>query len=205
MFRSDRDLHSTPGNLVSLSYKHRLYVGESNCGPRFRQTRRSVGARLKGLDRRKLSVPTPYSHHCTTSSVLRHPSASCTTFTVGSPPPYDETPDLSSRLPALCTNSAPLTRSNVMSHDTTRQIDVSTPKAGILRGFRDKFAWRFLGVKYTESTAGQGRFQPPRPLDVPSNTVRTALAYGPFCAQVGLVYLLFLPLSRNACIAPRRR
>ncbi|KAG8214343.1 hypothetical protein J3R82DRAFT_9310 [Butyriboletus roseoflavus] len=61
---------------------------------------------------------------------------------MGRSSPYDHTTDLSLCLPALCTNSAPLTRSNVTSYDINRQIDVSTPKAGILRGFRDKFAWR---------------------------------------------------------------
>ena len=136
--------------------------------------------------------------------MLKLSSAGCAAFTVGSPSPYDETLDLSSPLPALCTNSAPLTRSNVTSYDTTRQIDVLTPKAGILRGFRDKFTWRFLSIKYTESTAGQGRFQLPKPLNVPSNAVRTALTYGPFCAQVRLVHRVFRP-SRNVFIAPRRR
>ena len=87
------------------------------------------------------------------------------------------------------------------SYDTTGRIDVLTPKAGILRGFRDKFTRRFLGIKYTESTAGWGRFQPPKLLNVPSNAVRTALTYGPFCAQVRLVHWVFRP-SQNVFIAP---
>ena len=101
--------------------------------------------------------------------------------------------DPSSRLPALCTNSAPLTRSNVTSYDTTRQINVSTPRAGILSGFRDKFTWRFLGIKYATSTAGQARFQPSTPFEASSDTVRSALAYGPFCAQVRHVHSAFHP------------
>ncbi|KAG6370572.1 hypothetical protein JVT61DRAFT_11368 [Boletus reticuloceps] len=44
---------------------------------------------------------------------------------------YSDLTNLASCLPAICTNSAPLTRSDVISYDTTRQIDVSTPKAGI--------------------------------------------------------------------------
>ncbi|KAH0826194.1 alpha beta-hydrolase [Lanmaoa asiatica] len=109
----------------------------------------------------------------------------CSVFSLGSPPYGGEsTPGPSSSLPALCTNSAPLTRSNVTSYETTRQIDVSTPTAGILRGFRDKFTWRFVGIKYAESPSGVNRFQPPIPLQVSSDTVRTALEYGPFCAQV---------------------
>lgn len=131
------------------------------------------------------------------ASVLKHSSAGCAIFTLGGLFPYNNTADPSSRFPALCTNSAPLTRSNVTSYDTTRQIDVSTPKAGILRGFRDKFTWRFLGVKYAASTASQGRFQPPTPLDVSSNALRTALAYGPFCAQVRFVDHAFRPVSKQ--------
>ncbi|KAH7925556.1 alpha beta-hydrolase [Leucogyrophana mollusca] len=95
----------------------------------------------------------------------------------------DATVDLSNRLPALCTNSAPLSRSNVTSYDTTRQIEVSTSAAGILQGFRDKFSFRFLGIKYAETTAGEARFQPPTALQVSSDSVRSALAYGPQCAQ----------------------
>ncbi|KIJ64611.1 hypothetical protein HYDPIDRAFT_132661 [Hydnomerulius pinastri MD-312] len=120
------------------------------------------------------------------SSVWIAGSPGCSVFTLGASSPYDEVlqpADLSSRLPALCTNSAPLTRSNVTAYDTTRQISVSTPKAGILRGFRDKFTWRFLGIKYGESTAGEARFQPPTAVEVTADTVRSALAYGPLCAQ----------------------
>ncbi|EIW81227.1 alpha beta-hydrolase [Coniophora puteana RWD-64-598 SS2] len=86
-------------------------------------------------------------------------------------------------LPALCTNSAPLTRSNVTSYDTTRQIEVSTNTAGILRGFRDKFVWRFLGIKYAEDPSGDARFLPPTPLNVSANTTRDATQYLERCAQ----------------------
>ncbi|EGO19154.1 hypothetical protein SERLADRAFT_443197 [Serpula lacrymans var. lacrymans S7.9] len=90
--------------------------------------------------------------------------------------------DLSDRLPVLCTNSAPLTRSNVTA-DTSRQIEIATNSAGILEGYRDKFSWRFLGIKYAEPTTGEARFQPPTALSVSSDSVRSALAYGPLCAQ----------------------
>ncbi|KZT11252.1 alpha beta-hydrolase [Laetiporus sulphureus 93-53] len=86
-------------------------------------------------------------------------------------------------LPVLCTNSAPFTRSNVTSYDTSRQIQLSTPSAGILTGFRDKFSFRFLGIKYAESTAGQDRFQPPTAVQIESGTERSALVYGAKCAQ----------------------
>ncbi|KAH7913937.1 alpha beta-hydrolase [Hygrophoropsis aurantiaca] len=111
-------------------------------------------------------------------------SESCSAFSIDATTfDSDASTDLSSRFPALCTNSAPLTRSNVTAYDTTRQIQISTSAAGILQGFRDKFSFRFLGIKYAESTAGEARFQPPVPLQVSKDTVRSALAYGPRCAQ----------------------
>lgn len=91
--------------------------------------------------------------------------------------------DLSTSLPVLCTNSAPLTRSNITA-DTSRQIQLSTPSAGVLTGYRDKFSWRFLGIKYAEPPTGEARFLPPTPVQVSSDTVRSALEYGPACAQV---------------------
>lgn len=90
--------------------------------------------------------------------------------------------DLSTSLPVLCTNSAPLTRSNITA-DTSRQIQLSTPSAGVLTGYRDKFSWRFLGIKYAEPPTGEARFLPPTPVQVSSDTVRSALEYGPACAQ----------------------
>ncbi|KIJ60208.1 hypothetical protein HYDPIDRAFT_117469 [Hydnomerulius pinastri MD-312] len=92
--------------------------------------------------------------------------------------------DSDQRLPALCTNGAHVSRSNVTTTGTPGfSIDVPTAKAGILTGFRDKFSWRFLGVKYAQSTAGQARFQPAKALQVPADTQRSTLEYGPFCAQ----------------------
>ncbi|TFY65487.1 hypothetical protein EVJ58_g1951 [Rhodofomes roseus] len=91
--------------------------------------------------------------------------------------------DFSTELPVLCTNSAPLTRSNVTSYDTTRQIQLSTPSAGVLTGYRDKFTFRFLGIKYAESTNGSARFQPPTALTVEADTERSALEYGTMCPQ----------------------
>ncbi|KAL6304990.1 alpha beta-hydrolase [Sparassis latifolia] len=87
------------------------------------------------------------------------------------------------KLPALCTNSAPLTRSNVTSYDTSRQIRLPTNSAGVLYGYRDKFSFRFLGIQYAESTAGAARFEPATSYQVSSNTERSAVAYGPMCAQ----------------------
>ena len=114
--------------------------------------------------------------HCTT--LLKCFPAGCAAFTVGGSSPYDVMPNLSSRLPSLFTDSAPLNmfRRDILRHHwTNRCVDT---KAGILRGVHDEFTWCHSGVMYGESTASQGRFQPP----TPPNTVRTALAYGPFCA-----------------------
>ncbi|KAF9821386.1 hypothetical protein IEO21_00632 [Rhodonia placenta] len=95
----------------------------------------------------------------------------------------DASADANELLPVLCTNSAPLTRSNVTSYDTTRQIRLTTPSAGVLYGYRDKFTYRFLGIKYADSTAGEGRFQPPTAYEVEPSTERSAVAYGTMCAQ----------------------
>ncbi|KAH9951319.1 Alpha/Beta hydrolase protein [Amylocystis lapponica] len=90
----------------------------------------------------------------------------------------ETTAESSETYPVLCTNSAPLTRSNVTS-DTSRGIEVSTPSAGKLYGYRDKFTFRFLGIKYGEAE----RFAAPTPYEVDPDTERSAVAYGPVCAQ----------------------
>lgn len=96
------------------------------------------------------------------------------------------------KLPVLCTNSAPLSRSNVTSYDTSRQVTIDTPGAGLLRGFRDKFGFRFLGINYAEPTSGEARFEPPTMLKVEKGTERDALKYGPMCAQVENLHCFFL-------------
>ena len=96
----------------------------------------------------------------------------------------DTNVDASTQLPVLCTNSAPLARSNVTSYDTSRQIQLSTPSAGLLTGYRDRFSFRFLGIKYAQSTNGSARFQPPTALSVEPGTEVSALEYGNFCPQV---------------------
>ncbi|KIJ58853.1 hypothetical protein HYDPIDRAFT_33765 [Hydnomerulius pinastri MD-312] len=110
--------------------------------------------------------------------------------------------DSNQRLPALCTNSAQPSRSNVTTTGTLDfSIDVPTANAGILTGFRDKFSWRFLGVKYAESTAGQARFQPAKALQVSADTQRSALEYGPFCAQAPGVDNGFYLYTSEDCLS----
>ena len=76
----------------------------------------------------------------------------------------------STQLPALCSNTAT---------DTTRQVSVATNNATIT-GYRDKQAFRFLGLKYGSIPA---RFEHSTYLPPTSNT--TALQYGPSCIQSG--------------------
>ncbi|CDO76026.1 hypothetical protein BN946_scf184665.g18 [Trametes cinnabarina] len=79
----------------------------------------------------------------------------------------------------LCTNSAPLARSNVTAYDTSRQIDVATNTSGILTGFRDKFTFRFLGIKFGQAA----RFKDSAAVRVHPTERRSALSFGGMCAQ----------------------
>ncbi|KZT27425.1 alpha beta-hydrolase [Neolentinus lepideus HHB14362 ss-1] len=91
--------------------------------------------------------------------------------------------DLGEELPVLCTNTAPPMQRNSTLQDSSYQIQLSTNTAGTLIGFRDQFSFKFLGVKYAESTAGLGRFEPPVALQLGPSMVRTAFEYGSICAQ----------------------
>tara|TARA_R110002003_G_scaffold172_5_gene14127 strand:- start:10724 stop:11953 length:1230 start_codon:yes stop_codon:yes gene_type:complete len=81
-----------------------------------------------------------------------------------------ETPQCSTELPALCSNTAT---------DTIRQVLITTNNATIT-GHRDKHAFRFLGIKYASIPA---RFEHSTYFPPASNT--TALQYGPTCIQSG--------------------
>jgi acetyl esterase/lipase len=74
------------------------------------------------------------------------------------------------RLPALCSNTAT---------DTVRQVTVTTKNASIT-GYRDRQAFRFLGLKYATIPT---RFAQSTYLAPAANT--TALQYGPTCMQGG--------------------
>ncbi|KAH7063994.1 Alpha/Beta hydrolase protein [Paraphoma chrysanthemicola] len=83
-----------------------------------------------------------------------------------------ESPHCSTELPSLCSNTAT---------DTVRQVSVTTKNATIT-GYRDKQAFRFLGLKYASIPARfeHSTYFPPAP-----NT--TALQYGPTCIQSGCI------------------
>ena len=58
----------------------------------------------------------------------------------------------------------------------------ATTKAGKLQGVCIDGVYRFLGVHYAETTAGENRFMPPQPL-IPWEGVRPALEYVAKCWQ----------------------
>lgn len=61
-------------------------------------------------------------------------------------------------------------------------VDIHTT-AGTLRGITNAGVTSLLGVRYGESTAGEGRFAPPTPVQ-PWDGVRSALEFGPSAPQV---------------------
>jgi hypothetical protein len=79
----------------------------------------------------------------------------------------------STPLPALCSNTAT---------DTVRQVSVTTNNATIT-GFRDRQAFRFLGLRYASIPA---RFA--QSIYLPPTSNITALEYGPTCIQPRCTY-----------------
>jgi len=58
----------------------------------------------------------------------------------------------------------------------------ATTKAGVLQGVQIDGIYRFLGVRYAQSTEGENRFMPPQPL-IPWEGVKPALEYAGKCWQ----------------------
>lgn len=85
--------------------------------------------------------------------------------------------DCKTKLPALCTQSAPLSFVNNTDTSASKQTTVTSGKA-IYTGWRDKLSFRFLGIKY-------GSF--PQRFTYSSQTSLTgnvsALDFGPICAS----------------------
>jgi hypothetical protein len=55
--------------------------------------------------------------------------------------------DCNTKLPALCTQSAPLSYVNITDTSPSRRTSVSSGKA-VYTGWRDKLSFRFLGIQY---------------------------------------------------------
>lgn len=74
-------------------------------------------------------------------------SSSCTAYDRKS----DNTVQLPclTKFPALCANPLPRFQAGSNIHtDKSKQIKVTTPKAGTYQGYRDQNQFRFLGIKY---------------------------------------------------------
>ncbi|KAJ4360412.1 uncharacterized protein N0V89_000974 [Didymosphaeria variabile] len=83
------------------------------------------------------------------------------------------------KLPALCSQSAPLSSTSSNNTEPRWQTHVRTGEAAVV-GYRDKLSFRFLGLKYASypSRFTYSAYQVPR-----GNV--SALAYGPGCIQSG--------------------
>jgi hypothetical protein len=81
------------------------------------------------------------------------------------------------KLPALCTQSAPLSYVNNTDTSASRQTTVTSGKA-VYTGWRDKFSFRFLGIKY--GTFPQ-RFTDSSPTSLTGNV--SALDFGSICVS----------------------
>lgn len=104
-------------------------------------------------------------------------------------------PAIASRLPVLCTQSAPF--SNETFKDTSEQWQVTVRSNGeYLTGFRDRYSFRFLGVRYAPQPE---RFTYSTPYAGNGSQV-SALEYGSQCVQggnVGSEDCLFLNIWTN--------
>ncbi|KAI0382879.1 alpha/beta-hydrolase [Hypomontagnella monticulosa] len=107
----------------------------------------------------------------------------------------------SAKLPVLCTNSAPF--SNETSQDTSKKWQVTvTSNNESLTGFRDRFSFRFLGIRYAPQPK---RFTYSVPY-VGSGEEVSATAYGSQCAQpvnVGTEDCLFLNIWTTYIPGPK--
>ena len=85
--------------------------------------------------------------------------------------------DCRTKLPALCTQSAPLSFVNNTDTSASKQTTVTSGKA-IYTGWRDKLSFRFLGIKYGSFPQ---RFTYSYPTSLTGNV--SALDFGSICAS----------------------
>ena len=76
--------------------------------------------------------------------------------------------------------SAPASRPAVVASDETAITETVTGK---VRGYLREGIFTFKGIPYGDTTAGSGRFAPPR-APQPWTGVRSSMHYGPVCPQV---------------------
>jgi para-nitrobenzyl esterase len=76
--------------------------------------------------------------------------------------------------------SAPASRPTVVASDETA---IAETVAGKVRGYLREGIFTFKGIPYGDTTAGSGRFAPPR-APQPWTGVRSSMHYGPVCPQV---------------------
>ncbi|KAF3043769.1 hypothetical protein E8E12_009965 [Didymella heteroderae] len=83
-------------------------------------------------------------------------------------------------LPALCSNTAPISSPQSADNSNKWQSSVSTGNATIV-GYRDAYSFRFLGIKYATipSRFSDSTYLPPTGSSI------SALSYGPQCIQGG--------------------
>ncbi|KII88155.1 hypothetical protein PLICRDRAFT_161014 [Plicaturopsis crispa FD-325 SS-3] len=90
--------------------------------------------------------------------------------------------DCATRLPALCTQSAP---PYVYGQSVAAGSEVEiTSSDYTFTGFRDARSFRFLGIPFAAPPVGDLRFAPPQPYTGSKNL--SALSYGPACIQASI-------------------
>ncbi|KAJ6014582.1 alpha/beta-hydrolase [Penicillium herquei] len=89
----------------------------------------------------------------------------------------------SSRLPYLCTNSAPLVDKVDTDYSVLPRVNV-TSNGTTYEGLRDHMAFRFAGIRFAQPPLDELRFKPSQPLNK-TETYVNATQYGPACLQFG--------------------
>ncbi|KAG0348904.1 hypothetical protein BG004_003736 [Podila humilis] len=104
----------------------------------------------------------------------------------------------STHLPTVCFNS--VMRRVLLFEDSSRQIKVNTP-VGLIQGWRDQNAFRFLGIPYAEAPTGERRFAAPTAKGPFSGTL-DATRYRGVCPQTtqsaGFIPMLLSYLENGA-------